>query len=104
MRHPCRTASIQYPKDMNSDLKKKALTKALVFWKEPINGRDISTFYSLDKPHALQEGNHLPGMARLVKKIVEPNIGKFKRVIIYRNNENNNGEELRRYNSEGKES
>lgn len=88
---------------MNSDLKKKALTKALVFWKEPVNGRDISTFYSLDKPEALKESNHLPGMARLVKKIVEPNQGKFKMAIIYRNSEDNRGEELRRYNSEGKQ-
>lgn len=86
----------------NDKNKEKALTKAIVYWKDPLNGRDSDTFYSWDKTADKLEGNHLPGMIGLVKRLVQGKLGKYKRVMIYRNGEGKAGEELRRYNEEGK--
>ena len=86
---------------MNSELKKKSLTKLLIYWKEEVSGKAASTFYSLDKDQDLKHNNHLPGMTRLVKRIVEPYKGKYKVAIIYQNSLDNRGEELHRFNSEG---
>lgn len=83
---------------MNSELKKKALTKLLIYWKEAIAGRTASTFYSYDKPRDLQNQNHFPGMKRL-EKLLESYKGKYLFAIIYENTLNNTGGELRRYNS-----
>ena len=86
---------------MNSELKKKSLTKLLIYWKEEISGKAASTFYSLDSDQNLKYQDHLPGMTRLIKRIVEPYKGKYNVAIIYRNSPDNRGEELHRYNSQG---
>ncbi|AHM62331.1 hypothetical protein D770_20410 [Flammeovirgaceae bacterium 311] len=88
---------------MKSSFKNKALTKALVYWIEEMDGRSVSTFYSLDRPKAINDLNHQPGLAGLKKRVVDQYLGKYKRVIIYRNTPDNTGEELRRYNEKGKE-
>ena len=86
---------------MNSELKKKSLTKLLIYWKEEISGKAASTFYSFDSEQDIKFRNHLPGMIRLIKRLVERYKGKYKVAIIYKNSLDNRGEELHRYNSEG---
>lgn len=88
---------------MKSSLKNKSLTKALVYWVNEVDGRSVSTFYSFDRPKAIKDLNHNPGLAGLKRRVVDEYLGKYKRVIIYRNTPDNTGEELRRYNSKGKE-
>ena len=86
---------------MNSELKKKSLTKLIVYWKEGLGGRAASTFYSLDKDHDMKSQNHLPGANRLKEKIVKRHKGKYNLAILYINTMDIRGEELYRYNTEG---
>ena len=86
---------------MNSELKNKALTKLIVYWKEARNGRNIQTFYSLDNEKALKSGNPIPGMNRLYEKLIKKYKGQFHRAIIYENRLDNSGPLLRWYDSDG---
>lgn len=94
--------SISKIMDSNTKNKEVALTKAIVYWKEPLYGRESDTFFSYDKPADRLQENHLPGMAGLVKRIVQKKLGRYKNVIIYRNGDGKTGEKLRQYNEEGK--
>jgi hypothetical protein len=89
---------------MNSSVRKKALTKAVIYWKDEFKRDQFEsmTYYSLDHEKAIRENNYSPGLRRLIRKVVEEMKGRYRYVIIYHNAPNRGGEELARYNEEGK--
>lgn len=86
---------------MDSRLKKKALTKLLVYWKIEVNGRRSQVFYSVDKPRDIAAGNADPGIKRLHEKIILPYKGRYENAILYQNKEDNSGPEVGRYDEDG---
>lgn len=81
-------------------MKEKALTKMIVFWKIPQKGHPSITFYSYDKKRDFLSNNRVPGMNALENRIINnPSyMGKYNCAVIY---DNQTGEELIKFNSEG---
>lgn len=79
-----------------------ALTAVIIFWIEPKKGYESMKRYSLDTKANKEKGNREPGMNRLYRVFVKPEIGKFRLAMIV-DNQSPNGECLKVWNHFGQE-
>ena len=73
-----------------------SLTKLVVYWHD---GSQPGRFYSADRKPNWDKGFREPGMNRLERKYVLPNVGKFRTALIYENRPD--GATLRKYDENG---
>ena len=75
---------------------KTALTKLVIYWKD---GSPAGRFYSADRKRNIEHKYCEPGMNRLERVFIRPNIGRFTTALIYENRYD--GATLRKYDEHG---
>jgi len=79
---------------------KEALTAVIIFWVKPRKGYESMKRYSLDSNKNKEIGNPDPGINRLYKVYIQPELGNYRAALIV---DNQNGECLRAWNHYGQE-
>lgn len=89
---------------MNDSVKKKALTRAVIYWKpEYSRGYPAIVRYSLDREKDIRDNNHLPGQRDLYRRIMKNLRGRFSCFLICFSHKGEKGAEIAMYDEHGAE-